>query len=246
MSPRLPAQRIPPITFAHRGARAVAQENTLDAFTKALKMGASGLESDVWLTADGVPVLDHDGWGGRHLRRLFRRSRISSLRRADLPAHIPTLEELYGVCGTKIELSLDVKDPAAFAPVVAVAQAAGAEAPEHLWLCHPDWHQLVTWRGTPEGRASGVRLVDSTRLRHMKEGPERRAANLADAGIDAVNMHYLDWSGGLGAVFHRFDILAFAWDAQLPRVLREMLDLGIDAVYSDHVDRMVDALADIY
>lgn len=49
------------IGFAHRGARAYAPENTLEAFALALKLGADGLESDVWLTADGVPVLDHDG-----------------------------------------------------------------------------------------------------------------------------------------------------------------------------------------
>ncbi|MDQ1372669.1 MAG: glycerophosphoryl diester phosphodiesterase, partial [Actinomycetota bacterium] len=51
----------PPIGFAHRGARAHAPENTLEAFQLALKLGATGLESDVWLTHDGVPVLDHDG-----------------------------------------------------------------------------------------------------------------------------------------------------------------------------------------
>ena len=53
--------RRPPIGFAHRGARAHAPENTLEAFRLALRLGATGLESDVWLTADGVAVLDHDG-----------------------------------------------------------------------------------------------------------------------------------------------------------------------------------------
>src|SRR6185436_7833703 len=50
----------PPIGFAHRGARAHAPENTLDAFALALRLGATGLETDLWLTADGIPVLDHD------------------------------------------------------------------------------------------------------------------------------------------------------------------------------------------
>ena len=43
-------------------------------------------------------------------------------------------------------------------------------------------------------------------------------------------------------LFHRFGVLCFGWDAQQPRVLNELLDMGIDAVYSDHVDRMRDAL----
>ena len=48
-----------PLGFAHRGARADAPENTLAAFALALRLGATGLESDVWLTVDGVPVLHH-------------------------------------------------------------------------------------------------------------------------------------------------------------------------------------------
>ena len=61
MQQRLPSLLDPPIAFAHRGAKAHAPENTIEAFTLALRLGATGLESDVWLTSDGVPVLDHDG-----------------------------------------------------------------------------------------------------------------------------------------------------------------------------------------
>ena len=65
-------------------------------------------------------------------------------------------------------------------------------------------------------------------------------------GIDAVNLHHLDWTGGLTTLFHRFGVLAFGWDAQLPRVIAELIDLGIDAVFSDHVDRLVDAATAAY
>jgi glycerophosphoryl diester phosphodiesterase len=226
----------PPIGFAHRGARAHAPENTLEAFRLAMKLGATGLESDVWLTADGVPVLDHDGAVGGVLRRRA----IGSLARSALPSHIPSLAELYDVCGAGFELSLDLKDADAAAAVVAVArEAGGSEALGRLWLCHPDWEQVATWRSLD----ADMRLVDSTRIRKIKEGPERRAASLADAGIDAINMHATDWTGGLTTLFHRFDRYAFGWDAQFPRVLAGLLAMGIDAVYSDHVDVMMDALA---
>lgn len=228
--------RVPPIGFAHRGARAHAPENTLEAFTLALRLGATGLESDVWLTADGEAVLDHDGVVGGRLRRRA----IAEVPRSALPSHIPTLEELYAACGADFELSLDVKDPAAVDRVVAVARAAGAA--ERLWLCHHDWELVATWRP----RYPDVRLVDSTRLARMKHGPERRAAQLQAAGIDAVNLHRSDWTGGLAVLFHRFDRLAFGWDAQLERHLDELLDMGLDAVYSDHVDRMVEAIDAAY
>ena len=219
----------PPIGFAHRGARAHARENTIESFQLALKLGATGLESDVWLTADGVPVLDHDG--------RVRRRPIGRWAREDLPEHIPTLAELFSACGTEFHLSLDVKDPEAAGPVLDVARAAGAELSK-LWLCHHEWEQVAEWRSLDPT----VRLVDSTRLRRIKEGPERRAATLAEAGVDAVNLHHTDWTGGLTTLFHRFDVLAFGWDAQHARILASLLHMGIDAVYCDHVDRMIQAL----
>ena len=225
----------PPIAFAHRGASAAAPENTIEAFRLALRLGATGIESDVWLSADGVPVLDHDGV----VRSGVRRRPIARVARAALPAHIPTLEELYASCGAAFELSLDVLDPAGIDTIVAVARAA--DAPRRLWLCHPDWRLLAEWRT----RFDDVRLVNSTRLRALRQGPERRAAQLAGAGIDAVNFHHTDWTAGLTTLFHRFERCAFGWDAQHGRVLDALFGMGIDAVYSDHVDRMVDALSRI-
>jgi glycerophosphoryl diester phosphodiesterase len=232
--PDLDPLRHPVIGFAHRGARAHAPENTLESFTLALRLGARGLESDVWLSADGVAVLDHDGIVGNRVRRRG----IGTVARADLPGHIPTLAELYETCGTDYELSLDVKDEAAADEVVAVARNAGGGAVERLWLCG-SLRQTRAWRE----RFPDVKLVDSTRLRALREGPERRAAELADAGLDAINLHHSDWSAGLTTLFHRFGVLAFGWDAQHDRVLDGLLAMGIDAVYSDHTDRMVDAIA---
>jgi glycerophosphoryl diester phosphodiesterase len=237
VSARLPSLIDPPIGFAHRGARAHAPENTIEAFELALRLGATGLESDAWITADGAVVLDHDGVVGSLLRGRRRKS-IRSLSRAELPAHIPTLDELYEACGTGYELSLDVKDADAAPAVLAVARTAGREAVARLWLCHPDVDVVSRWRDVD----TDVHLVDSTRLDRIKEGPERRAATLAERGIDAVNMHHSDWSGGLVALFHRFDRMAFGWDAQHERIIAELTGMGIDGIFSDHVDRLMDTI----
>ncbi|HRJ78374.1 MAG TPA: glycerophosphodiester phosphodiesterase family protein, partial [Planctomycetota bacterium] len=55
-----------PIILAHRGASALAPENTAAAFALARSMGADGFECDVHLSGDGVPVVIHD----RNLKRL--------------------------------------------------------------------------------------------------------------------------------------------------------------------------------
>ncbi|MGM8214044.1 glycerophosphodiester phosphodiesterase [Bacillaceae bacterium W0354] len=46
--------------FAHRGASKYAPENTMPAFKLAKKLGADGIELDVQLTKDDVPVIIHD------------------------------------------------------------------------------------------------------------------------------------------------------------------------------------------
>src|SRR4030095_1405241 len=49
-----------PLIIGHRGASAVAPENTLGAFELAVQDGADGIEFDVRLSQDGVPVVIHD------------------------------------------------------------------------------------------------------------------------------------------------------------------------------------------
>ena len=49
-----------PLIIAHRGASALAPENTLAAFKKAIDDHSEGIEFDVRLTKDGVPVVFHD------------------------------------------------------------------------------------------------------------------------------------------------------------------------------------------
>ena len=66
------------LIIAHRGDSQVAPENTLPAFTSAVKAGADLVELDYCHSADGVPVVFHDGdldrttdakklWGGTKL-----------------------------------------------------------------------------------------------------------------------------------------------------------------------------------
>jgi glycerophosphoryl diester phosphodiesterase len=179
-----------------------------------------------------VPVLDHDGVFGR-----VRKRRIGELRRDELPAHIPALADLLTECGIAYQLSLDLKDQGAGRAVIATIATIAPELLPRTWLCHPDLELLAALRvASPE-----VRLVNSTRLARLSEGPERRASRLAEASIDGINLRKDDWNGGLVTLFHRFERVAFAWDLQFEHELRPAIRMGVDAVYSDHVDRMMDA-----
>ncbi len=67
-----------PLIIAHRGASALAPENTLAAFRKAIEDGADGIEFDVRFTKDRVPVVIHDAKLERLGRREGRVSRYTS------------------------------------------------------------------------------------------------------------------------------------------------------------------------
>jgi glycerophosphoryl diester phosphodiesterase len=132
-----------PIAIAHRGGAALATENTADAFAISYALGARYLETDVRLTADGVPVLFHDAG----LRRLTGRpGRIEQRRLAELPAWEPTLEGVVqgypGSCFT-----LDIKVAPATAAIIDVVQRTGS-APR---LCIAG-----AWDGTLQKMAASI------------------------------------------------------------------------------------------
>jgi glycerophosphoryl diester phosphodiesterase len=229
---------VAPITFAHRGARLLHPENTVPAFRAGLEEGARGLETDAWLSGDGQVVLSHDAGVRGPLLGLWK-LRVHESSAARLARHgVPRLTDLYADLGCDYELSVDLKDDAVVAPIVAEVRRAGA--PARTWLCSPDLELLRALRDD----APDFRLVHSTSRRRLPASLERHAADLAGARLDAMNLHHTEWNKGLVALFHRFDVRAFAWDVQEVRHLEAMLRNGVDALYSDHVDRMVAVVAE--
>ena len=203
-------------------------------FRLAVKLGATGLESDVWLTNDGVAVLDHDGWVGPRWRRRPIADTVSTA----LPKHIPTLAELADLAQVhQLALSLDIKDAAAYDVVARTLADVSSDLVNRSFICCEDFALLQTIAP----RLRNLQLIDSSRLASMKTGPERRLADLSNLGVVGLNMHHTDWNGGLVTLAHRFNRLAFAWDAQFEYQLTTTLLMGIDGLYSDWVDRMVDA-----
>ena len=111
-----------PLIFGHRGASAYAPENTLAAFRLALEQGADGVELDVTLSADGVPVVIHDDTLDR---TTTGKGPVSRMTLADLktleagyPAkfggqfagqRIPTLSEVFEACGKRPIINIELK-----------------------------------------------------------------------------------------------------------------------------------------
>lgn len=232
MQQSLPRLFARPILFAHRGANLVHPENTLPAFVEALRLGATGLETDVWVTRDGVVIIDHDGT----VRSGLRRRQIKHVDSIDLPSHLPTFESLLRQTPVFIDISVDVKDSGAFGLLVPLVEDVSRNA-ESIWVCHPEIDELVRWRE----ESPRFSFVHSTKLRIIEESPEKHARLLRDNGVRVCNMHWRDWSGGLAALYHRFEVACFAWGLNHETEIKEMLRIGIDGLFADDVDLLVRA-----
>jgi glycerophosphoryl diester phosphodiesterase len=209
--------------FAHRGGRAHGPDNTLATFREALARGAEGLETDAWLTADGQVVLDHDG-----VHRAAKKGHqpIADVRRDQLPAHIPTLAELYAHCGTDFDLAIDVRIPAVATAVVEVARSANAL--ERLWLVGATPKLVHGWQHLDHNGyyAMSIRLVE-------RHGDVIAAAKRA--GADALNMRWPWWTKRWVRRVHDAGLLAFAYDVQSRWAQQRCAHLDIDGIFSDHV-----------
>lgn len=141
----LPAVR-PLDIVAHRGgSRNVdflpVSENTLQMTRMAARLGANGIEIDVRMTKDGVPVIFHDSffslhtirnkvWGGWLHEKTFKEVRRMKLRKGGL---VPTLDEILytALCETPLEVVwLDVKKECNLEAIRAVQQKYNRQAAE--------------------------------------------------------------------------------------------------------------------
>jgi len=134
------------LVVAHRGAVAVAPENTMEGYRRAVEMGADALELDVHLTADGKLALIHDETLERttDLTGSVESMTMKQLRTADagyrfeapdgsVPFRgkglkIPTLPEVLKWLPAGTGLVVEIKARAATAPTIAALRRSRVRA----------------------------------------------------------------------------------------------------------------------
>lgn len=102
--------------FAHRGLHDISvsvPENSLAAFSRAVQKGC-GIEMDVQLSSDGIPVVFHDASLSR-MCALDRRvdsmtfDELQQLSLADTSEKIPSLKEALQLVGGRVPLLVEIK-----------------------------------------------------------------------------------------------------------------------------------------
>ncbi len=116
--PKAPSK---PLIIAHRGASALAPENTLAAFQLALNLGADGIELDVMLSKDDQLVVIHDSTVNRTTDgsgkvpemtwdQLSKLDAGSKFGEQFMGEHLPTLDEVFELVGNKMLINVELKN----------------------------------------------------------------------------------------------------------------------------------------
>lgn len=218
--------------MAHRGASRAELENSLEAFRRAAHMGSQAAELDVRRTLDGVLVVHHNA-------TLDNGQVIAHLAAADLPAHIPTLDQALDACHpmwVNVEIKNDPNEPD-FDPDDTIAQAtiaclARRDEGDDRWL-------ISSFRRSTVDRCRSLHPSIATAWLTVvvDDGEiETVAQDLAAAGHRALH----PWVGALNRTAvetcHRFGIQVNTWTCDDPERMRELVSWGVDGICTNVPD----------
>jgi glycerophosphoryl diester phosphodiesterase len=232
---QLPPLRLPRV-IGHRGAMAYAPENTLASFREARARGASWVEIDVRLTADGVPIVMHDD----SLKRTMGIDRLAALTpSAELPAKVPTLEQAIACfgelglgCNVEIKPSEGREAETARATVESLRRAWPPALPAPLLSSFKDTSLEAARETAPE-------FARAVLVGELGDDWRARAEAVGAVGLN-VGRRQLTAAGAVA--IKRAGYLLSVWTVNDPDEARALVGMGADCIITDAPDVILRAL----
>lgn len=234
-----------PLNIAHRGNRSVTPENTLVAFASAIKSGCDGIEMDVVLSSDGIPMVIHDttvdgttdgsgAVGSFTVEQLKQLDAGSWFSPAFADTRIPTFAEFAALMADHkgLEILLEFKDawsPQQVELVLASVREYGLDAQVML--------QSFSLTTIESIFAVAPTYRRGVLIEHEHENLIERAVA---AGIYTINpgVEVLTKNPNLVADIHAAGMKTQVWTANTPDQWAWLVDLGVDAIITDRPDAL--------
>jgi len=215
----------------HRGAAALAPENTLPSFAKAYECGATAIEFDVRLTRDSVPVIFHD----ESLERLTGvEARLRDLSFRELrelkvlgEAQVPTLEEVLEFASGKLAVDVELKEPGAEKEVVRLLGRYCLEEESLITSFFPEILSRVR------------ELAPDLRLGVLLERWDEKYLDIARrVGAHAILPNYTSLTPDVVDTIKREGFALIVWTVNDPRDAARLLRQGVDGIITDDPYRL--------
>ncbi len=236
----------------HRGASALAPENTLQALELAVELGCDMLEFDVLDLADGTLVLAHSN----DLREVSHGAARGRVRSRDLDGlrrvapDLPTLDEALAFCADRlpgIGLQLDLKRLGIEAATVETVRRHGvlgrswistfdARSLRRLAELEPELPRSYTLPRDRFGISKRGPLAPVVRAALGSIGaslPARLPALLARARAVAATLHYSIASRAVIDSAHELDAAVYVWTVDDPRLAERLVRDGADGIITN-------------
>jgi glycerophosphoryl diester phosphodiesterase len=246
-----PTQRL---VIAHRGNSMHAPEDTMESLRQGMSLGADGLEFDVRLSADGVPVLMHDptlerttdGTGPvaertlAELRSLDAGYRFTRDGGRTYPyrgrgIQIPTLDEaLEAFPG--VPCVIELKAPEATEPFVRAVEAHGARDRVLIGSFSEEAHARLEGRGFHVSASKpAITTLFFRSFTPLGAGTVRFQACCVPTIWQRLPIPVLR----IARMLRRRGIPTHCWTINDPRVARRLWDGGVNAILSDDPGTML-------
>lgn len=234
------------LVFGHRGASRYAPENTLAAFRLALEQGVHGVEFDVHLTRDGVPVVIHDfsldktttghGLVAEHTYEDLEALDAGSHKGAEFAGEpIPTLEEVFRLLAGKIAMNVEVK-----ADTEGIEDAVAALIDQYGvrdWVIVSSFNPLILQRF-----AAKYPQIPLGILYDESEPYEQILQMTSHIKFQARHPHHTMIDAAYMRVAKQFGYRVNTWTVNDPERAVELQEMGVDVVMTDTPDVMLKAL----
>lgn len=210
----------------HRGAAALAPENTLPSFVKAYECGATAIEFDVRLTRDDVPVIFHD----ESLKRLTGvEARVRDLSFEELrelkvlgEAQVPTLEEVLEFASGRLAVDVELKDSGTEREVVRLLKKYNLEE-----------ESLIT-SFSPEILSRVKELAPNLRLGVLLERWDDKYLDIArQLGAQAILPNYTSVTPDVVDSIKGEGFALIVWTVNDPEEAARLLRQGVDGIITD-------------
>ena len=226
-----------PKVIGHRGAPAYALENTLASFREARRRGATWVETDIMLTADGVPIVMHDD----SLKRTMGVDRlVAQTPRAELPRDVPTFEEAIA-CFAELGLGCNVE----IKPGAGREAETGRAVAETLRRCWPDHLPaplLSSFKDASLAAAyqAAPEFARAVLIGELSDDWRARAEAVAAVGIN-TNGDRL--TAARAVEIRKAGYLLSVYTIDDGDVARVLVAMGVDCIITDVPDVILAALA---
>ncbi|EQA36045.1 glycerophosphodiester phosphodiesterase family protein [Leptospira inadai serovar Lyme str. 10] len=247
------------MVIGHRGARALAPENTLAGFRLATKYG-HGFELDTMLCKTGELVVIHDYSLDRvtNGKGKVKDSSLADIKRLDAGSHfspeykgeqIPTLEEVLNEFGGKAVIDIEIKSEESGEPAQKVADAvvdllAKKKFPARVFVSSFNPMVLERIRETkPEilrGQIYGT-FKDSTLAYYKKVALKNLLLN-KKAVPDILAPEHLLVDEDYVREYHKLGYKIYPWTVNDPKEMRKLIQAGVDGIITDKPDLLAQIL----